>query len=455
MIELLSMESAVSAAVRRRRELLSRLPGDALLVLPAAEPSPRAGDTFHPFRQHSDFLYLSAFEAPAAVLVLAPAASGGKGESILFCRPRDAARERWEGPEPGTEGAVADYGFDRAFPLSELELRMPRLMRGRGLVYAPLNAPRAFAERLRCWRGVLLAAARDGVEAPAGVMDSAALLHEMRLIKDAWELRAMRLAGEISAVAHCQLMRCCRPGLSEYQLEAEFRYACAMRGARHLAYDSIVAAGANACVLHYTANDQRIEAGQLVLVDAGCEVAGYAADITRTFPADGRFSAEQRALHDLVALAWRAALAAVAPGRGWHEPHEAAVRALCRGLVDLGLLEGEVDGLIESGAYQRFYMHRTGHWLGLNVHDVGAYKVAGHWRELCAGMAFTIEPGLYIDAGDETVAARWRGIGVRIEDDVLVTEQGAEILNGEVPRTAQAIEDFMAAARQSPSVGDA
>ncbi len=447
----MSMGNAVLAATERRRSLLAQLPKDALLVLPAATPSARTGDTLHPFRQHSDFLYLSGFEQPDAVLVLAPAAAGGAGESILFCCPRDAARERWEGIAPGTEEGVADYGFDRAFPLSELELRMPRLMRGRGMLYAPLDAPSAFAERLRRWRGVSLSAVRDGVSAPTGIMDSSVLLHEMRLIKDAQELSSMRRAGEISAAAHRQLMRCCRPGLYEYQLEAEFRYTCAQRGARHLAYDSIIAAGNNACVLHYTANDQRLEAGQLLLVDAGCEMAGYASDITRTFPVDGRFSAEQRALHDVVGAAWCAALAAVAAGRSWQAPHEAAVRELCSGLVDLGLLSGAVDGLIESAAYRRFYMHRTSHWLGLDVHDVGSYKVAGRWRELQVGMTFTIEPGLYIEAGDESVDERWRGIGVRIEDDVLVTEQGAEILNADIPRTAQEIEDFMAAAKGGDS----
>ena len=203
--------------------------------------------------------------------------------------------------------------------------------------------------------------------------------------------------------------------------------------------------------MHYTANDQRLEAGQLLLVDAGCEMAGYASDITRTFPVDGRFSAEQRALHDVVGAAGCAALAAVAAGRSWQAPHEAAVRELCSGLVDLGLLSGAVDGLIESAAYRRFYMHRTSHWLGLDVHDVGSYKVAGRWRELQVGMTFTIEPGLYIEAGDESVDERWRGIGVRIEDDVLVTEQGAEILNADIPRTAQEIEDFMAAAKGGDS----
>ena len=446
------MESTISAAVERRRKLLAQLPEDTLLVLPAAALSPRTGDAFYPFRQNSDFLYLSAFNEPDVVLVLAPSAAGGDGESILFCRPRDESLERWEGRKPGVEEAVTDYGFARAFPLSELALRMPRLLRGRRVIYAPLDAPGDFADRLRGWSRVSHAAQRDGERAIDGVIDSAALLHEMRLVKDAEELLSMRGAGDISAVAHRRLMRCCRPGLYEYQLEAEFRYACAMRGARHLAYDSIVAAGANACVLHYTANTQRIEAGQLVLVDAGCELAGYASDITRTFPADGRFSAEQRALHDVVSSAWRSALAAVAPGRGWHEPHEAAVRDLCRGLVDLGLLSGEVDGLVESGAYQRFYMHRTSHWLGLNVHDVGAYKIDGHWRQLRAGMSLTIEPGLYIDADDETVAERWRGIGIRIEDDVVVVGQGAELLNGEVPRTAQEIEDFMAASE--PVAGD-
>ncbi len=453
MLSSLSIEATISAVAERRRKLLSELPAEALLVLPAAAPSPRAGDTFHPFRQDSDFLYLSAFNQPDAVLVLAPAAAGGDGESILFCRPRKVTLERWEGVVPGVEEAVIDYGFDRAFPLSELAMRMTRLLRGRQLLYTPLDAPPAFAEQLRAWSQLSLTAQRDGEQAMAGVMDSGALLHEMRLVKDAEELRLMRSAGAISAAAHCQLMRCCRPGLHEYQLAAEFRYACAMRGASHLAYDSIVAAGANACVLHYTANEQCIEAGQLVLVDAGCELAGYASDITRTFPVDGHFSAEQRALHDVVAAAWRAALAVAGPGRGWHEPHEAAVRELCCGLVNLGLLEGELDGLIESGAYRRFYMHKTGHWLGLNVHDVGAYKLDGHWRKLRPGMTFTVEPGLYIDADDETVAEHWRGIGIRIEDDVLVTEQGAEILNGEAPRTAQEIEDFMAASEPAAADG--
>ncbi len=426
----------------RRHELLASLPDDAVLLLPAASERLRNRDSEYPFRQHSDFWYLTGFAEPDALLVLVPGRS--EGAELLFCRPRDPAQEVWTGYRVGPAGAVADYGFDQAFALEELETRLPDLLAERRQLIYPVGADQAFDARVLGWLNRARAKARQGISAPSELVDLAPLVHERRLFKDEAEIALLAQAAEISAAGHRRAMRACRPGLYEYQLEAELLHEFMRRGARFPAYNSIVASGANACVLHYVENQRQLQPGELVLIDAGAELAGYAGDITRTFPVDGRFQGPARDLYEIVLEANRQAILAVAPGVSFDAPHQAALQVLTQGLKDLGILAGEVDGLIEAEAYRPYYMHRTGHWLGLDVHDVGGYRTGGHWRDLQPGMVLTIEPGLYI-APDAECDARFRGIGIRIEDDLLVTRQGARVLTAMVPKAIDQIESLMAA----------
>nr|MBO2510557.1 Xaa-Pro aminopeptidase [Gammaproteobacteria bacterium] len=434
-----------SEYARRRKALMAQMEPNSIAILPAAPVYIRNRDVEHVYRQDSDFQYLSGFPEPEAVLVLIPGRE--HGEYILFCRERDPERELWDGLRAGQEGAIRDYGADDAFPIGDIDDILPGLIEGRERVYYSIGSNQEFDHRLMEWINVIRSKARQGAQPPKEYVALDPLLHDMRLYKSAAEVKVMREAAAISARAHIRAMQASRPGLYEYHLEAELDYEFRKGGAKMPAYGSIVAAGRNACILHYRENDAPLRDGDLVLIDAGCEIDCYASDITRTFPVNGRFSPEQKAIYELVLEANLEAMKYIAPGRHWNEAHEATVRVITAGLVRLGLLQGEVDELIASEAYRTFYMHRAGHWLGMDVHDVGDYKVGGEWRVLEPGMTMTVEPGIYIAPDNDKVARKWRGIGVRIEDDVLVTRSGCEVLTSGVPKSVEEIEALMAEAR--------
>ena len=435
------MKISKAEFARRRKNLMGMMDKHTIAIIPGAREVTRSRDTEYPFRQNSDLFYLTGFEEPDAVLVLVP--SRRQGQVVLFCRERDPDTELWNGYRLGPEGAVAYLGVDDAFPIDDLDEILPGLIEGTQRIYYSMGHDDVFDQRVMGWVNHIRKLVRTGAAPPADFTDLAFLLHEQRLIKSAAEVRVMRKAGEISAAAHVRAMQECQPGRYEYHLEAAIQHTFAEHGARFPAYNSIVGSGANACVLHYTENASKMRAGDLVLIDAGCEYQGYAADITRTFPVSGQFSTEQRAIYDVVLEAQRAAIAKVRPGNTWNQPHDATVRVITRGLIKLGLLHGKERELIKAEAYREFYMHRAGHWLGLDVHDVGEYRVDGRWRQLEPGMVLTIEPGIYIAADNTKVPKCWRGIGVRIEDDVVVTEQGCDVLTGDVPKRADEIEALM------------
>jgi len=430
---------------RRRAALMAQMPAGSLAIVPAAPVQMRNADVEHIYRQNSDFQYLTGFPEPEAVLVLLPGRA--QGQYLLFCRKRDALRELWDGKRAGVEGAVRDYGADEAFAIDELDALMPKLMQGCERVYCIIGQQPEFDGRLFDWVKQIRKQTRQGAQPPHEFIALEPLLHEMRLRKSPEELRLMRSAAEVSCRAHIRAMQACREGLYEYLLEAELDYEFRKSGAKMPAYGSIVASGANACILHYRENDAPLVDGDLVLIDAGCELDCYASDITRCFPVSGRFSPEQKAIYELVLKANQAAIACVAPGRAFNEAHDITVGVITEGLIALGLLQGEREELIENGAYRAFYMHRAGHWLGMDVHDVGDYKDGEDWRTLEPGMCLTIEPGIYIAPDNQDVAERWRGIGVRIEDDVVVTESGCEVLTTGVPKQISEIEALMAATR--------
>jgi Xaa-Pro aminopeptidase len=416
---------------------------NSIAIIPSAREQVRSRDTGYPFRQDSDFYYLSGFTEPDAVLVLLPGRR--HGQFVMFCRERDAGRELWHGKRAGPEGVCSKFAADDAFPIGDIDDILPGLLEGRERVYYSMGRSAEFDRRIMGWVNSIRGKASSGAVPPGEFTDLDHMLHELRLYKSAAELRLMRKAADISARAHRRAMQACRGGLYEYQLEAELQHEFATCGARFPAYPSIVGSGQNACIMHYVENSDKMRDGDLVLIDAGCELQYYASDVTRTFPVNGRFSTEQRALYELVLRAQLAAIAEIKPGNHWNQPHDASVRAFTEGLVELGLLKGSVAGLIKRNAYHAFYMHRVGHWLGLDVHDVGDYRVGDEWRVLEPGMVMTVEPGLYIAAGDTTVAKKWRGIGIRIEDDVVVTEDGCEVISAGVPKTVEAIEELMAA----------
>ncbi|HKN77691.1 MAG TPA: aminopeptidase P N-terminal domain-containing protein [Lysobacter sp.] len=429
-----------SAYVRRRKQLMRMAGEDAILVLPAAPERIRSRDTHYPYRQDSDFWYLTGFSEPEAVLVLVPGRA--HGEAILFCRERDPDREAWDGPRAGQDGAVSDFGMDDAYPIADLDDILPGLLEGRSRVYYHFGRDAEFDLKLIGWLNRVRAQVRMGAQPPHEFLELGHLLDEMRLFKSADEIKLMQRAADISVHAHEAAMRAARAGVREYELQAELERVFRANDAE-AAYGSIVGAGANACVLHYRANNATARAGDLVLIDAGAEYRNYAADITRTFPVDGRFSKEQRALHDLVGDAQRAALAQARPGIAYDAGHQAAVETLTEGLLRLGLLKGKLEKVIADGLYRRFYRHKTGHWLGLDVHDVGEYRLDGESRLLEPGMVFTIEPGLYVAPDDTSVAAKWRGIGIRTEDDVAITADGHRVLTDALVRDADEIEAFM------------
>ncbi|MBM3110832.1 Xaa-Pro aminopeptidase [Pseudomonas sp. P66] len=436
-----------SEYARRRKALMAQMEPNSIAILPAAAVAIRNRDVEHVYRQDSDFQYLSGFPEPEAVIALIPGRE--HGEYVLFCRERNPERELWDGLRAGQEGAVRDFGADDAFPITDIDDILPGLIEGRDRVYSAMGSNPEFDRHLMEWINVIRSKARLGAQPPNEFVALDHLLHDMRLYKSAAEVKVMREAAAISARAHVRAMQACRAGLREYSLEAELDYEFRKGGAKMPAYGSIVAAGRNSCILHYQENDALLKDGDLVLIDAGCEIDCYASDITRTFPVSGQFSPEQKAIYELVLKAQEAAVAVIAPGKHWNHAHEATVQVITEGLVALGLLKGSVEALIESEAYRAFYMHRAGHWLGMDVHDVGEYKVGGQWRVLEPGMALTVEPGIYIGADNQSVAKKWRGIGVRIEDDVVVTKQGCEILTSGVPKTVAEIEALMAAARSA------
>ncbi len=425
---------------RRRRQLMRMMGKGGIAILPAAEVKIRNRDVEYGYRPDSDFFYVTGFAEPQAVAVLVPGRS--HGEYILFCRERDPEREAWDGPRAGPDGAVSDHGADDAFPITDIDDILPGLIEQSDRVYYTMGTHPEFDQQVLGWINKLRSQVGRGVGTPEEFVALDHILHDMRLYKSRAEISVMRKSARIAAAAHRQGMRACRPGMMEHELEAEYRYEFRKAGAG-TSYEPIVGAGANACVLHYVANDAQVDDGDLVLVDAGCELDCYASDITRTFPANGRFSPEQRAVYDIVLAAQEAAIDKVRAGNHWDEPHLAAVKTITRGLVKLGLLKGRVPSLMKEEAYRRFYMHRTGHWLGMDVHDVGDYKVDGQWRLLEPGMVLTVEPGIYIAPGMKGVPKRFQGIGVRIEDDVLVTRGDPEILSAGVPKKPEEIESLM------------
>lgn len=425
---------------RRRKQLMSMAGEGGVVILRSAPERIRNSDVFYRYRQDSDFLYLTGFREPDAMLVLIPEAKDGK--VILFCREKDPKKEMWDGAMAGTAAAVSEFGMDEAYPIEEADRRLPDLLRDRIRVYHDLGRDVDFDHQLIGWLNDFRGKPRRTFHAPEEIVDLGHLLHEMRLFKSRGELSAMRKAGRISAGAQVRAMRTCKPGLSEAHIHAELVHEYMINHCE-AAYPPIVGGGANACVLHYTANDQPLADGDLLLIDAGCEYDGYASDITRTFPVNGRFDGEQRALYEVVLHAQEQAIDAVREGAQWDDLHDVAVEALTDGLLALGILEGDRDDAIEQGLFENYYLHKTGHWLGLDTHDVGDYQVDGHSRALEPGMVLTIEPGIYIRTDDRQVDRRWRGLGIRIEDDVVVTRGEPEVLTDRVPKAMDDIEALM------------
>ena len=444
---------AMDARALRRKRLLALMEPGSVAVLATAPEVPRNSDSDYPYRHDSHFYYLTGFTEPEAVLVLVAPHHDAPAQAILFCREKNAEREIWDGYRHGPEAAREAFGFDAAFPVAALDTEMARLLANVPTLYAPQGRAAQHAQlepQIRRWIDAVRAQSRAGVTAPETQHNLLPLIDEMRLIKDADEQATMLRAATISGQAHARAMRASRPGMHEYEIEAELLYEFRRNGAQAPAYNSIVASGANACVLHYNANNAQTRDGDLVLIDAGCELDGYASDITRTYPVNGRFSAPQRTLYELVLAAQAAALQAIRPGQPYQSVHDAAVRVLAQGMLDLGLLDktryASLDEAIAAKAYARFYMHGTGHWLGMDVHDVGLYRdvhTAGTpSRLLHAGMVLTVEPGIYVRPGDDVPQQYWN-IGIRIEDDVLVTNEGYTILSAAAPKTVDEIEQLM------------
>src|SRR5215831_2640556 len=408
---------------KARRARLAKSLVEGVVILPTAPERTRNADTHYDYRWDSGFYYLTGFREPEAVLVMV---LGSKPRSILFCREKNLEREIWDGYRHGPGQARELFGFDEAHPYTELDQRMPEILANRDVVHTPVGSDAAWDLRVASWLNAVRAKVRTGVTAPALIRDVRAAVSDMRVVKDETELAVMRRAAAISSAAHARAMRAAAPGMREYQVEAELLHEFYKEGARAPAYGSIVAAGANACVLHYRENSAELHKGEMLLIDAGCELDSYASDITRTFPIAGRFSAVQRDVYELVLASQEAAIKAVKPGADFIDYHDAATRVLVEGLIDFKLCKGSVEAVLADESYKQFYMHRTGHWLGLDVHDAGDYMQKGKWRKLKPGMVLTVEPGLYIRPAPNVPKAFWN-IGVRIEDDVLVTAKGRDI----------------------------
>ncbi len=427
---------------RRRRQLMRMVGKGGIAILPAAPVRMRSRDVEYRYRQDSDFYYLTGFAEPESVAVLVPGRP--QGEYLLFCRERHAERELWDGRRAGQDGAIADFGADDAFPIDDIDDIIPGLIEGCDRVYYTMGMYSDFDSRIADWVNSLRTGAARGLHTPTEFVALDHLLHDMRLYKSRSEISAMRKAAKVAVTAHKRAMQIARPGVYEYEVEAEFRHEF-RRNSAWVSYSPIVGGGANACTLHYVENGDVLKDGDLLLIDAGCELDYYASDITRTFPVNGRFSPEQRAVYEIVLEAQVAAIEKTVKGNHWNDPHDAAVRVITRGLKKLGLLDGTPAKLIKDGAYRQFYMHRTGHWLGMDVHDVGDYKVGDEWRVLENGMVTTVEPGIYIP-NKRNIPKRFRNIGVRIEDDVAVTNRGPDVLSKGLLKDPDEIEAFMARA---------
>lgn len=435
------MNHHLAECLARRSALLAKMPNACIALIPSAEVQFRNADTEYPFRQDSDFYYLTGLKEPESMLVLLKDTQG-KTETHFFCRPKQPEKEIWTGPMLGLEQAGQFVGADKTHAYAELDKVMPLLFENKAnLLYEFVKKP-DFLIKINKWRETIPAKSKS-IKAPDTVLDLALFLRAQRVIKTPFEITLLKQAASISAKAHCRVMQYCKPNQMEYELEAEFLYACTKAGCRAAAYPTIVGGGMNACTLHYIHNNKSLKDGELVLVDAGGEFDYYAADITRTFPINGRFTADQKALYEVVLKAQKAAIEKIKPGVTWETLQDTVVLEIVQGLVKLGILQGEVKTLIDQKAYKPFYMHTSGHWLGLDVHDVGEYKQDGKSVLLKPGMVFTVEPGIYIAPGSDQVDKRFWGMGIRIEDDILVTEQGHEVLSHAVPKEIAEIETLM------------
>lgn len=426
---------------KRRKRLMQMMGKDSIAILPTAPSLIRNRDVEFRYRPDSDFYYLTGFEEPDAVIVLIPKRK--HGEFVMFCRESDPTMETWVGPRAGLDGAREQLGADDAFPISDIDDILPGLLENRSRVFYTMGCNAQFDQHVIGWVNQIREKSRAGIQTPGEFIALDHLLHDMRLFKSRSESAVMRKAAKISAQAHIRAMKTCKPGMTENEIEAEILHHFRSHDCVE-AYPSIVGGGANGCILHYIDNNKPLNDGDLLLIDAGAEKDYYASDITRTFPVNGTFSKEQKAVYEVVLKAQLAAIKQVKPGNHWNHPHNAAVKELTKGLVKLGLLKGEVRKLIKDNTYRRFYMHRTGHWLGMDVHDVGDYKVEDEWRVFEPGMVLTVEPGLYLPATHKRLAKKWWNIGIRIEDDVLVTKDGCEVLTGGVPKEPDEVEALMA-----------
>lgn len=431
----------MNSFISRRKRFASQMQ-NGVAIIPTAPERLRNRDAHYPYRFDSYFYYLTGFREPEGLLVIVAETDQSESKHILFCRDKDETREIWDGFHYGPEVAKETFGFDAAYSISRLDELMPDILANQPAIFYAVGQDPTWDTRITGWVNQIREQVRKGVSAPAKFFDSRLLLDEMRLIKSTEEIEVMKKAAMISTDAHRRAMQIMRPGMYEYEIEAEFLYIFRQRGAQAPAYTPIVAGGANACTLHYIENNRQLNDGDLLLIDAGCELDGYAADITRTFPVNGKFTSVQKDVYELVLSAQAAAIATVKPGNTWDDPHQAALRVLVQGFIDFGLCQGSVDGVIESEDYKRFYMHRTGHWLGLDVHDAGEYKLKGSWRLLQPGMTLTVEPGCYIRPADNVPSHLWN-IGIRIEDDVAVTETTPEILTVAAPKSVDEIEELM------------
>ena len=421
----------------RRSKLASKVLEDSAIIVSSATVKTRVSDTDYAYRQDSNFYYLSGYEEPESLLLIRPSK---KEQFIIFCRDRDPLREQWDGFRTGQDGAIELYDADASYSINSLDQIMPNLLEGIKNIYFSMSAPSNVDLKITHWLEEIRKNTRAGAEPPQNLLSLDSILHEMRLIKEDHEMDLMKKAADITTEAHIRAMQAVTPGMFEYQLEAEYLYAFNKNGARSPAYNSIVGGGNNSCILHYVENNAELNDGDLVLVDAGCEYQYYASDVTRTFPVNGKFSPEQKEIYSIVLEAHKQSMEQAQPGNKWNLMHEKSVEVIVEGLLSIGLLKGSKEENIEKGTYSKFYMHRIGHWLGMDVHDVGSYKNDGDWRELEEGMVMTIEPGIYVLDNLEDVEDKWKGIGVRIEDNVVITDSGFEVLTPDVPRTIEDVE---------------
>ncbi len=434
------MSNSLIDFTKRRDQISGLVLDDSAIVIASSSTKSRNSDADFPFRQDSNFFYLSGFNEPDSVILIRPSSKGAK--YIIFCRDRDPLREQWDGFREGLEGAVKNIGADEAYSISRLNELMPMLLEETKNIYYSMASPNGINSHLNYWLEVIRSNTRQGSEVPQNLFSLDSIIDELRLIKTEEEISLMKRAGEITCKAHIRAIQKVSPGMYEYQLEGEYLHSFINDGARFPAYNSIVGGGNNSCILHYNDNDSELNEGDLVLVDAGCEYQHYASDVTRTFPVGKKFSDHQKEIYQIVLEAYKQASAEIRPGNPWNKAQEVSVKVITEGLIDLGIIKTNLDEAIENNEYSKFYMHRIGHWLGMDVHDVGNYKKDGKWRDLEPGMVLTIEPGIYILDSLKDVDEKWRGIGVRIEDDLLVTHSGNEVLTSDAPKEIQDIENL-------------